>query len=791
MAGNRTGTPDRGKQSGRASKPPREKPRWNYPRRDKGKIRRWLPSWRFILGSILLVIATGVGVFGYLYVTTEVPEPDDFALAQSTDVYYSDGETKIGTFADVRRTSVPLDSLPDYVPQAVVASEDQRFYENAGVDIRGTIRAAINNVRGLPRQGGSTLTQQYVERYYMGTTTSIPGKVREAILALKIDQEQSKDEILENYLNTIYFGRGTYGIQEASQAYFGINAADLSLDQTALLVAVVPSPSRWDPAVDGEMAVQRWERVIRRMAEDEWITAEEAAQARFPDTIEPAAQNQYAGPEGYILDEVRRELVASGNYTEDELDTLGLDIVTTIDKDMQQYAVDAVDALPEDRPDNNYVGLVSIDPENGEIRAMYGGEDYLDRARNTATQDRAQAGSTFKPFGLLAGIEADISLRETFDSSSPYTVGEQEFENFQQGGFGKIDLLRATANSVNTVFIRLNEQVGPTATHDVAVRAGIPESTPGLDTALSNILGSASPTAKEMAGAYSTFAAEGVRTTAHVVREVRNVEGDVTYRGDTSGERVFEENDSAQLTHALEQVVSPGGTASNISQLGRPVAGKTGTSSFLVSAWFAGYVPQLVTVVDMYQIGPNGEEESLTPFGGEWAIQGGNFPAQIWLDFMMEATRGMEVESFRTPSIPPRTNRPAPTVTEDPITEEPTEEETTEEPTEDETTDEPTEEETTDEPTEEPTTAEPTTEQPSEEPPPTEAPTTPPPTETPTTPPPTTGGEGEEDNPGNSNDGNSDRGNESGDDNALPRRSGAERHTVRSRTTLPILGVTR
>ena len=751
MAGNRTGSVEQGT-ARRGTTAPRRTPLWNYPRRGKGPIRRWLPSWRFIFGSFLLVIATGVGAFAYLYLTTEVPEPDDFALAQSTDVFYSDGETKIGTYAEVRRTSVTLDSLPDFVPHAVVSSEDQRFYENSGVDLRGTARAALNNLRGLPRQGGSTLTQQYVERYYMGTTTSIPGKIREAVLALKIDQEQSKDEILENYLNTIYFGRGAYGIEEAAQSYFGVSAADLTLDQTALLVGVIPSPSRWDPAVDPDTAAVRWERVLRRMTEDGWITADEAAAARFPETIEPATQNQYSGPNGYILQEVRNELVNSGAYTEDELDTLGLDIVTTIDQDMQQYAVDAVGNLPEDRPDNNYVGLISVDPENGEIRAMYGGEDYLVRARNTATQDRAQAGSTFKPFGLLAGIEDGISLRETFDSSSPYQVGDLEFENFQLRGLGMIDLLTATANSVNTVYIRLNEEVGPAATKDVAVRAGLPESTPGLDDSLSNVLGSASPTAKEMAGAYATFAAQGVRTTPHIVREVRNVNGDVTFSGTVAGERVFDSNDVAQLTYALEQVVGPNGTASQISQLGRPVAGKTGTSSFLVSAWFAGYVPQLVTVVDMYQIGPNGEEEPLTPFGGVSAIQGGSFPSQIWLDFMMEATRGMEVESFPTPDIaePVRTPAPQPTV-------EPTEEPTTEEPTEEPTTEEPTEEPTTEEPTEEPTTEEPTV-----EPTPTPTPT---PSPTPTDPP--TG----------ANDGD-----------ALPVRPGAERHTVRSRRPLPFDG---
>lgn len=230
--------------SGNGSSSPKKRGlRWNYPRRGLGPVHRWIPSWRFVLASIAAVFIAGVGVLGTLYVTTNIPEPDGLALAQTTRVYFSDGETEMGSFADIDREPVTLDTLPEYVGQSVIASEDKSFYSNSGIDLRGIVRALVNNARGGAQQGGSTLTQQYVERYYLGTTTSYAGKLKEAIIALKIDNEQSKDEVLENYLNTIYFGRGAYGIEMAAQRYFGISASDLNLSQAVLLTAVIPAPS--------------------------------------------------------------------------------------------------------------------------------------------------------------------------------------------------------------------------------------------------------------------------------------------------------------------------------------------------------------------------------------------------------------------------------------------------------------------------------------------------------------------------------------------------------------------
>ena len=344
------------------------------------------------------------------------------------------------------------------------------------------------------------------------------------------------------------------------------------------------------------------------------------------------------------------ELRATKKFTADDLNQNGLKIVTTIDPKMQKASVDAVAGLPKDRPANNYVGLVSVDPRTGEIYAMYGGADYKARERNAVTQDRAQAGSTFKPFTLLAALDSGKSLSERLDSSTPKVFSGNKVQNFDGKDRGKIDLITATKYSVNTAYVQLNEDVGPDKTKKAAITAGIPENTPGLDSTLTNVLGSASPRPIDMAKAYSVFANQGVSTTPHIVRSVQNKNGETVYTAETEGKRVFESELMSQMNYALQSVTSSDGTGSTAGKLDRPVAGKTGTSSGPWSAWFIGYTPQMVTVVDMYQVGSKGEEEVLTPFGKyTYGIGGGSFPAEIWLRYMEVATDGMKVENFPKP----------------------------------------------------------------------------------------------------------------------------------------------
>src|SRR5690606_29150956 len=330
----------------------------NYPRAGAKNPWRWIPSLRMIVGAMALMVLAGLGFAAWIYNSTEVPEPSDFALAQTSRVYYADGKTEMGQFSEINRTELPADEIPDSIKQAVVASEDSTFYENRGVSPRGIIRALVNNLSGGARQGGSTITMQYVERYYTGTETSYVGKAKEAVMALKIDQELSKDEILSRYLNTIYFGRGAYGVQEASQAYFGKDAKDLTEAEAALLVAVIPGPSAYDPANNPEKAVQLWDRVITRQVGQGQMTPAEADAIEFPETIDPKSENSLGGTKGYLLSQVRKELLAQG-FTEDEINTGGFTIVSTIDPKVQESTVEAVENLPDSRPDNNRVGTVT------------------------------------------------------------------------------------------------------------------------------------------------------------------------------------------------------------------------------------------------------------------------------------------------------------------------------------------------------------------------------------------------------------------------------------------------
>ena len=653
----------------RVANAPRGRRLIDYPRYGRTGFKRWIPSWKLVSGLGLTGLLAAVVLFAVGYAVTEVPDPNEFVTAQTTVVYYADGTTEMGRFAEQDRVSVPIAEVPEHVTQAVIAAEDRSFYENRGISPTGIVRAFWSNLRGNSTQGGSTITQQYVKNFYLESDQTYQRKIEEAFIAIKVDQQLTKDEILESYLNTIYFGRGSYGIQTASKAYFNKNVQDLSVSEAAVIAGIIPSPSNWDPAVDPGTAEIRWNYVLDGMVEMGNLDAAERATLTFPPTVEYSRTDTFAGPTGYLLAAAREEILAKTELTDNDLDRGGLKIVTTIDQRAQDAAVAAInnpEAYPtEGRPDTLRAGLVSIDPANGAVRAMYGGADYLTKPFNSVTQGTAQAGSTFKPFTLVAALEQDISLRTTFDGRSG-----QEFEtyvdangdpvevdNFGNDSYGEISLLDATENSVNTVYVALNEQVGPDATVDVAVRAGLSEDTQDLAPVTSNVLGTSSPNVLDMGQAYSTFAAQGLRTTPHIVASVG--QGDqVVYEADTSGEQVFERDIMADTTFALQQVVEDGSGGFAGNNLERPAAGKTGTSQNNRSAWFTGYTapvftddaPQpgtsLATAVVLYNQGPNGEQLEIPPFGGFNQITGGSVPVRIWTAFMGGALEGVEGGEF-------------------------------------------------------------------------------------------------------------------------------------------------
>ena len=633
----------------------------DYPRAGKGGIHRWLPSWRLVLGSVLVLGFLVLGLLVAAYATEKIPKASDLAQAQTTTVYYAnnaDGSPgpAMGTFATQDRQILDPKVIPQTTKDAVVASEDSSFYQNSGVDPVGIARALVNNLRGGAQQGASTITEQYVENYYSSKKTkSYVGKLKEALLAVKISQSEDKDRVLGTYLNTIYFGRSAYGIQAAAQAYFGVDAKNLTVTQSALLAGIIPSPSNWDPAVGPAMAKQRWTRVLDRMVKDGKLKAADRATQVFPPTIAVVKSDTYRGPQGYLLKLVRDELIAN-HFKDSDIDQRGLSIVTTIQKPLQDAAVASVDALRSgklshgSKPDPNMkVAVISIDPKDGGIVALYGGPDYVTSPRNAVTQDEAQAGSTFKPFALVAGLENGISLDKTYSGASPQTLkgwdsASHQVKNFGSGrgeNFGQIDLVEATAQSVNTVYAQLNLEVTPAKTVDVAKRAGGFART-NLTANPANVLGTDPVHPIDMADAYATFAAQGYHSTPFIVRTATYLDGSgVAYQGDGKRQQVFKPNVMADATYAMTQVVQdPLGTGAKwIKPLGRPIAGKTGTSTDNKSAWFVGYTPQIATAVAFYQpsVAPAVGQDTITHWGGEPQITGGTWPSAMWASYMKQA----------------------------------------------------------------------------------------------------------------------------------------------------------
>nr|WP_238548514.1 transglycosylase domain-containing protein [Bifidobacterium biavatii] len=603
---------------------------------------------KIFLGLILAGIAAGVGVFAYFYVTTAIPQADKIALASKTTVYYSDGTTEIGSFAEQNREIIECNDLPEYVGNAIVASEDRTFYTNKGIDLRGIGRALVNNITKGTRQGGSTITQQYAERYYLGETTSYIGKAREAILALKLAQAQDKSEILCNYMNTIYLGRGAYGIQAAAQAYFGKDAKDLTLNQAAMIAGIIPAPSTWDPDDNPKMATQRMKRVLNIMEEDGYITAAEHSKNNtLPKTIEYTQNNVLGGYNGYLLTTVENELINSGSFTKDDIETGGYTIVTTLDKSMQSEIQTVGDTRPDGMPSSIQVGGIAVDPRDGSVKAMYAGSDYLKQPLNNATQATFQPGSTMKPFALLGAAQEGVNFNTIFNGNSHqhFTGIEKEVNNALEINWGYINLYQATANSVNTVFMNVNEHLTPQRLAKIAHEAGI---TSKIDeTSPYNVLGINATTAWDLAQGHSTIAANGVKNTLHVVSTVKDYKGNDMYKTAAENKQVFDANDCALVQKAMQGTTTTGTAAGTAAALGRDVAGKSGTANDETAASFVGYVPQLLNVWAIWNPDDNGSPQVVPEFSG-YGVSSTGYPAHLFTEFMQQALAGTDVEQFPT-----------------------------------------------------------------------------------------------------------------------------------------------
>ncbi|MFB9743978.1 transglycosylase domain-containing protein [Pseudonocardia sulfidoxydans] len=629
------GGPGRGGGGGGGDEPPlppeaAKKRRWR-------RIRRviYVAAGVFILGPILAF------VIGWL--VFQVPTADDAKITQVATFTYADGAPLATVRPDnVNRTNVTLDKVPEPVRQAVLAAEDRTFYSNFGFDVTGIMRAIWNQVTGGVG-GGSTITQQYIKVTTGQDEVSLWRKYKEVVLAAKISKELSKDQILENYLNVIYLGRGAYGVQAASQAYFGKDVSDLSVSEGAMLAGMIQSPSRWDPAKTPDKTLERWNFVLDGMVGQGWLSPADRAAQKFPEWRQPAPTGGGipGDSRGHIYNLVRAELEARG-ISDTEINTEGLTITTTIDPEKQQAAVAAAQKVMKGQPANLRTALVSVDPKTGAVLAYYGGDNGvgLDYA-----QVLKQPGSSFKPFVLAAALQlpSPVGLGSTYDGSSPMTIAGAKVSNSEGVSCGNCTVKTAMTQSINTVFYQIAVAMGPAKVADAAHQAGIPaDLLPNPTGGIS--LGDKEVHPMDMAAAFATFAADGVRHDPYLISKVTASDGRVLFDiGAVQGQNAFPQQVARNVTESMTDVASSSGIALSG---GRPVASKTGTVQSSVAgqnndAWTVGYTPSISTAV---WVGTDDNSPIKNSAGRP--IYGRMLPGSIWQQYMNAALKGTPVEQF-------------------------------------------------------------------------------------------------------------------------------------------------
>jgi penicillin-binding protein 1A len=579
-------------------------------------------------------------------------DPFRQALKQQSDgyVYAADGHTILAVLRGSQsRVLVQGDQISPWIKQAIVATEDRRFYEHRGVDFRGMARAFWADIRHQGTvQGGSTITQQFVKNQLVGTQHSITRKLKEAVLAHELESgahHWNKDRILTAYLNTIYFGNGAYGIERAARTYFGHSARKLTLPQAALLAGIPEDPSLYDPVAHPRTAAARRTTVLRLMLQQQIITPGQfhaASHAPLPSPRDVHLSG-VVGQAPYFGEYVKAQLLANKQIGPKRVYGGGLRVHTTIDLGLQRIARDAIDKwLPS--TDGPQAALVAINPTNGAVVAMYGGRSFHASQFNLAVQGERQPGSSFKPFVLATALEQGIAPQTTF-VSKPISIflGDKYWpvHNYEGEYLGPIDLWKAISASDNSVFAQLTKLVGPPHVATTAHQMGI---TSHLDPLFSIGLGTQAVNPLEMARAYATFANGGYRIDGQVfgdepraITEIDGVDNNVLYANAPVRHQELTPTEDELLTQMLEGVVT-GGTGTAAALPGWTVAGKTGTTEQYGDAWFVGYTPQLVTAVWVGY--PDKLRPMLTEFHGG-PVAGGTFPALIWKAFMQQALKAV------------------------------------------------------------------------------------------------------------------------------------------------------
>jgi penicillin-binding protein 1A len=578
-------------------------------------------------------------------------DPDLAQLEQRSVVYASDGTPLAILHDEIHRRIVPLDTVPLHVRQAVIAAEDRRYYEHNGFDLEGITRAAVANLRERRVvQGGSTLTQQLAKQNFVGDDQTMERKLAELRYALALEEEFDKDELLERYLNQVYFGSGAYGVAAAAEEFFGIDHENLSVEQSALLAGVIRAPGSLDPRQNPDQAEARRNVVLAAMAEEGYLSADEAEQAQqIPVEVLPRREREVRDP--YVIEAVKRDFFANPAFGEERSDRIhalfngGLSIHTTINPRLQEIAQRVVEEAFPNGNGGPTAALAAVDPTTGRLLAIHSGADFEEEQFDLATQGRRQPGSAFKTFVLAAALEQGFPLSLQLEGNSGLEIDDQSLlepwtiRNYGDSSYGTVDLTEAFVRSVNTAFAQLVMAAGVEETKDIANRLGIDIARASSDQdgpaiSLGGISHGVTPL--EMASAFGTIANAGLHLPPYLIERVENHRGEVVYERESEPQFGMDSAAAGALRGVMEQVVQRGtGTAAQLP--GWPVAGKTGTTQNHADAWFVGAVPVLSTAVW------TGHPEGQVSVRG---MTGGTAAAPVWRAFMEEALDGIDPRPF-------------------------------------------------------------------------------------------------------------------------------------------------
>ncbi len=586
-------------------------------------IRRFL-TWRKALAAVVSVCLLLAGTFTALYVAIDIPQANELAKAQSNVYLFSDG-SRLARTGEINRETVPLDRVPENVQLAFVAAENKDFYTDSGVSFSGTARGILNTLTGQGTQGGSTITQQYVKNFYLSQEQTVTRKVKELIISLKVDQRNAKSDILAGYLNSSYYGRQAYGIQAAARAYYHREVEQLTVEQGAYLAALLQAPSQYDWAIAGpqgkKLVTQRWNYVLDNMVGQKWLDRTARQRMTFPVPVAPNPAAGLSGQTGFLVDAARRELMASG-VSEQELAGGGWRITLNIDPDRQQALEKAVSAAtgraesgnasgnpaeagrgPVDK--NMQAGAVSVDPRNGHVVALYGG-DGKRRYLSNATRSDYQAGPTFQPVVLAASMEAKSEE---------------------------------------------SRQAGPVDVKDTANALGMDLESSDLASPQALSLGLMGASPMELAGVYASFRHDGDKVTPSIVKSAQR-EGENTRLRDPVGGRAISSLAAETVTEVLNSDAGRDDATSGVwTEDGwQQVTQKSGRSDDRKAEWFVGSTDTLLTTIGLFgEDVTTGKQVSLKTIGE-------GYPAKIWGAYSQEALGGGETASPASapPSIAPR-----------------------------------------------------------------------------------------------------------------------------------------